>query len=253
VCRKVAKEVAKKGKSTNIRITANSLHRHLGVHKFHYGKTEEKDEIGLATGLAWTSAGGELLQIEATVMPGKGNLDLTGTLGDVMKESARAALSYVRARGRKLGLPDDFCEKVDIHVHIPEGATPKDGPSAGITVATSIVSALLRKPVKRNLAMTGEITLRGRILPIGGLKEKIIAAHRGGIEKVLIPQENKKDIEEIPAKVLKKVQLIPVEHMDAVLEEALIIVKGEELFVPEDKFQPFTLPKEEAQPQITAH
>ena len=253
VCRKVAKEVAKKGKSTNIRITANSLHRHLGVHKFHYGKTEEKDEIGLATGLAWTSAGGELLQIEATVMPGKGNLDLTGTLGDVMKESAKAALSYVRTRGRKLGLPDDFCEKVDIHVHIPEGATPKDGPSAGITVATSIVSALLRKPVKRNLAMTGEITLRGRILPIGGLKEKIIAAHRGGIEKVLIPQENKKDIEEIPAKVLKKVQLIPVEHMDAVLEEALIILKGEELFVPEDKFQPFTLPKEEAQPQITAH
>jgi len=253
VCRKVAKEVAKKGKSTNMRITANSLHRHLGVHKFHYGKTEEKDEIGLATGLAWTSAGGELLQIETTVMPGKGNLDLTGTLGDVMKESAKAALSYVRTRGRKLGLPDDFCEKVDIHVHIPEGATPKDGPSAGITVATSIVSALLRKPVKRNLAMTGEITLRGRILPIGGLKEKIIAAHRGGIEKVLIPQENKKDIEEIPAKVLKKVQLIPVEHMDAVLEEALIIVKGEELFVPEDKFQPFTLPKEEAQPQITAH
>jgi len=253
LCRKVAKEVAKKGKSTNIRITANSLHRYLGVHKFHYGKTEEKDEIGLATGLAWTSAGGELLQIEATVMPGKGNLDLTGTLGDVMKESAKAALSYVRTRGRKLGLPDDFCEKVDIHVHIPEGATPKDGPSAGITVATSIVSALLRKPVKRNLAMTGEITLRGRILPIGGLKEKIIAAHRGGIEKVLIPQENKKDIEEIPAKVLKKVQLIPVEHMDAVLEKALIILKGEELFVPEDKFQPFTLPKEEAQPQITAH
>ena len=253
VCRKVAKEVAKKGKSTNMRITANSLHRHLGVHKFHYGKTEEKDEIGLATGLAWTSAGGELLQIETTVMPGKGSLDLTGTLGDVMKESAKAALSYVRTRGRKLGLPDDFCEKVDIHVHIPEGATPKDGPSAGITVATSIVSALLRKPVKKNLAMTGEITLRGRILPIGGLKEKIIAAHRGGIEKVLIPQENKKDIEEIPAKVLKKVQLIPVEHMDAVLEEALIIVKGEELFVPEDKFQPFTLPKEEAQPQITAH
>ncbi len=253
VCRKVAKEVAKKGISTNMRITANSLHRHLGVHKFHYGRKEEKDEIGLATGLAWTSAGGELLQIETTVMPGKGNLDLTGTLGDVMKESAKAALSYVRTRGRKLGLPDDFCEKVDIHVHIPEGATPKDGPSAGITVATSIVSALLRKPVKRNLAMTGEITLRGRILPIGGLKEKIIAAHRGGIEKVLIPQENKKDIEEIPAKVLKKVQLIPVEHMDAVLEKALVILKGEELFVPEDKFEPFTLPKEEAQPQITAH
>ncbi|NVM25241.1 MAG: endopeptidase La [Desulfobacterales bacterium] len=253
VCRKVAKEVAKKGISTKIRITANSLHRYLGVHKFHYGKTEEKDEIGLATGLAWTSAGGELLQIETTVMPGKGNLDLTGTLGDVMKESAKAALSYVRTRGRKLGLPDDFCEKIDIHVHIPEGATPKDGPSAGITVATSIVSALLRKPVKRNLAMTGEITLRGRILPIGGLKEKIIAAHRGGIEKVLIPLDNKKDIEEIPAKVLKKVQLIPVEDMDAVLKETLITEEGEELFLPEDRFQPFTLPKGETQPEITAH
>jgi len=253
VCRKVAKEVAKKGISTKMRITANSLHRHLGVHKFHYGKTEEKDEIGLATGLAWTSAGGELLHIETTVMPGKGNLELTGTLGDVMKESAKAALSYVRARGRSLGLPDDFCENVDIHVHIPEGATPKDGPSAGITVATSIVSALLRKPVKRNSAMTGEITLRGRILPIGGLKEKIIAAHRGGIDRVLIPQENKKDIEEIPAKVLKKIQLIPVEHMDEVLQEALTIVKEEEIFLPEDSFQPFALPKERTEPQVIAH
>jgi len=253
VCRKVAREVAKKGISTKIGISANSLHRYLGVPKFHYGQKEEKDEIGLATGLAWTSAGGELLHIETTVMPGKGNLVLTGTLGDVMKESAKAALSYVRTRGRKLGLPDDFYEKVDIHVHIPEGATPKDGPSAGITVATSIASALLRKSVKRNLAMTGEITLRGRILPIGGLKEKIIAAHRGRIEQVLIPQENKKDIEEIPAMVLKKVELILVEHMDAVLEKALTIVKGEELFLPEDRFQPFTLPKGEIKPQTTAH
>ncbi len=253
VCRKVAKEVAKKGISIKIQINANSLHRYLGVHKFHYGRKEEKDEIGLATGLAWTSAGGELLQIETTVMPGKGNLVLTGTLGDVMKESAKAALSYARTRGRRLDLPDDFYEKVDIHVHVPEGATPKDGPSAGITVATSIVSALLRKPVKRNLAMTGEITLRGKILPIGGLKEKIIAAHRGGIEKVLIPKENKKDIEEIPARVLKKVELIPVEHMDVVLEKALIMTKGEELFLPEDRFQPFTLPKGEIKPQVTAH
>ncbi len=253
VCRKVAKEVAKKGMSTKIQINANSLHHYLGVQKFQYGKKEEKDEIGLAIGLAWTSAGGELLQIETTVMPGKGNLVLTGTLGDVMKESAKAALSYVRTRGRRLDLPDDFYEKVDIHVHVPEGATPKDGPSAGITVATSIVSALLRKPVKRNLAMTGEITLRGKILPIGGLKEKIIAAHRGGIEKVLIPKENKKDIEEIPARVLKKVELIPVEHMDAVLEKALIMVKGEELFLPEDRFQPFALPKGEIKPQVTAH
>jgi ATP-dependent Lon protease len=253
ICRKMAREVAKKGVSTKIRISANSLHHYLGVSKFHYGRKEEKDEIGLATGLAWTSAGGELLHIETTVMPGKGNLVLTGTLGDVMKESAKAALSYVRTRGRRLGMPDDFYEKVDIHIHIPEGATPKDGPSAGITVATSIASALLRKSVKRNLAMTGEITLRGRILPIGGLKEKIIAAHRGGIEKVLIPQENKKDIEEIPARVLKKVELILVEHMDEVLEKALTVVKGEDLFLPEDSFQPFTLPKGETKSQITAH
>jgi ATP-dependent Lon protease len=253
VCRKVAKEVSKKGKAIKLRITANSLHGYLGVPKFHYGKTEEKDEIGLATGLAWTSAGGELLHIEATVMPGKGNLVLTGTLGDVMKESAKAALSYVRTRARRLGLSDDFYEKVDIHVHIPEGATPKDGPSAGITVATSIASALLRKPVRRNMAMTGEITLRGRILPIGGLKEKIIAAHRGGVEKVLIPQENKKDIEEIPPRVLKKVELIPVDHMDAVLKEALTVEKGEELFLPEDRFKPFTLPKAEIESEVTAH
>jgi ATP-dependent Lon protease len=253
VCRKVAKEVAQKGKSTKARISTNSLHRYLGVYKFEFGKTEEKDQIGLATGLAWTSVGGELLHIEATIMPGKGNLELTGTLGDVMKESAKAALSYVRSRARRLGLPDDFYEKVDIHVHVPEGGTPKDGPSAGITVATAIASALLRKPVKRNLAMTGEITLRGRILPIGGLKEKIIAAHRVGIGRVLIPQENKKDIEEIPAKVLKKVELVLVDHMDGVLKEAFILVEGEELFLPEGGFQPFTLPKGETQPSVTAH
>jgi ATP-dependent Lon protease len=258
VCRKVAKEVARKGKSIKIRVTANSIHRYLGVEKFDFGKTEEQDQIGLATGLAWTSVGGELLQIEATVMPGKGNLDLTGTLGDVMKESAKAALSYVRSRARRLGLPDDFYENVDIHVHVPEGATPKDGPSAGITVATAIASALLRKPIRKNLAMTGEITLRGRILSIGGLKEKIIAAHRAGIERVLIPKENMKDVEEIPQKVLKKVELIPVDHMDAVLKEAFVLQEGEELFLSEEAFQPFTLPKGEikggeTEPTVTAH
>ena len=258
VCRKVAKEVARKGKSTKVRITANAIHRYLGVEKFDFGKAEEQDQIGLATGLAWTSVGGELLQIEATVMPGKGNLDLTGTLGDVMKESAKAALSYVRSRGRRFGLPDDFYEMVDIHVHVPEGATPKDGPSAGITVATAIASALLRRPIKRDLAMTGEITLRGRILPIGGLKEKIIAAHRAGIERVLIPKENMKDIEEIPQKVLKKVELVPVGHMDAVLKEAFVLAEGEEFFLSEDAFQPFTLPKgeipkKETEPAVTAH
>ena len=258
VCRKVAKEVAKKGKSTKIRVTATSIHRYLGVEKFDFGKTEEQDQIGLATGLAWTNFGGELLQIEATVMPGKGNLDLTGTLGDVMKESAKAALSYVRSRARRLGLPDDFYENVDIHVHVPEGATPKDGPSAGITVATAITSALLRKPIKKNLAMTGEITLRGRILSIGGLKEKIIAAHRSGIARVLIPKESMKDIEDIPQKVLKKVELIPVDHMDAVLKEAFILEEGEELFLSEEAFQPFALlkgelPKGQTEPTVTAH
>jgi ATP-dependent Lon protease len=258
VCRKVAKEVARKGKSTRVRITANAIHRYLGVEKFDFGKTEEQDQIGLATGLAWTSVGGELLQIEATVMPGKGNLDLTGTLGDVMKESAKAALSYVRSRARRLGLPDDFYENVDIHVHVPEGATPKDGPSAGITVATAIASALLRKPIRKNLAMTGEITLRGRILSIGGLKEKIIAAHRTGIDRVLIPKENMKDIEEIPQKVLKKVELVPVDHMDAVLKEAFVLEEGEELFLSEEAFQPFALPKGEipkgeTEPTVTAH
>ncbi len=252
ICRKVAKEVAQKGKST-IQINANSVHRYLGVQRYTYGKSEEKDEIGVATGLAWTSAGGELLQIETTIMPGKGNLAMTGTLGDVMKESARAALSYVRTRGRRFGLPDDFYEKVDLHIHIPEGATPKDGPSAGITVATSIASAMLRKPVRKDLAMTGEITLRGRILAVGGLKEKVIAAHRGGIKRILIPKENKKNIEEIPQVVLKKIELIPVEHMDEVLREALIMEKGEGLFLAEADFQPFTIPKEKVESQITAH
>ncbi len=253
ICRKVAKEVTQKDMDKAIKISVNSLNRYLGIPKFHYGKTEEKDKIGLATGLAWTSVGGEILQVEAIIMPGKGKLVLTGTLGDVMKESAQAALSYVRSRGRKLGLPDDFHEKIDIHIHVPEGATPKDGPSAGITVATAIVSALLRKSVKRTVAMTGEITLRGRVLPIGGLKEKIIAAHRGGISKVLIPLENKKDMEEIPSKVLKKVQLIPIDNMDEVLEEALKLEEGEELFLPEDRFQPFILPKGETQSPLFAH
>ncbi len=253
ICRKVAKEVAQKDVDKAIKINVNSLNRYLGIPKFHYGKTEEKDKIGLATGLAWTSVGGEILQVEAIIMPGKGKLVLTGTLGDVMKESAQAALSYVRSRGRKLGLPDDFHEKIDIHIHVPEGATPKDGPSAGITVATAVVSALLRKPVKRTVAMTGEITLRGRVLPIGGLKEKIIAAHRGGISKVLIPLENRKDMEEIPSRVLKKVQLIPIDTMDEVLEEALKLEEGEELFLPEDRFQPFILPKGETQSPLFAH
>ena len=257
ICRKVAKEVVKRGKDTKIQIGATSIHKYLGVLKFRFGRTEEKDDIGLTTGLAWTDVGGELLQTEAAIMPGKGNLVLTGKLGEVMQESAQAALSYVRSRSRQLRLPDDFYENIDIHIHVPEGAIPKDGPSAGIALATSIVSALTRKPVRRDIAMTGEITLRGRVLPIGGLKEKILAAHRGEVRKVLIPMENKKDIEEIPKKILRKVDLGLVDHMDAVLKEALVVKKGEELFASKEECEPFCVePAEEskpAAPEVTAH
>ncbi|NNG08040.1 MAG: endopeptidase La [Desulfobacteraceae bacterium] len=257
ICRKVAKEVVKRGKDTKIQISATSIHKYLGVPKFRFGRTEEKDDIGLTTGLAWTDVGGELLQTEAVIMPGKGNLVLTGKLGEVMQESAQAALSYVRSRSRQLRLPDEFYENIDIHIHVPEGAIPKDGPSAGIALATSIVSALTRKPVRRDIAMTGEITLRGRVLPIGGLKEKILAAHRGEVRKVLIPLENKKDIEEIPKKILRKVELGLVGHMDDVLKEALVIKEGEELFAPKEDCEPFCVePAEETKPaatEVTAH
>lgn len=259
VCRKVAREVVKRGEDANIVVKAQSIHKYLGVPKYRYGQTEEKDTIGVATGLAWTEVGGELLQTEASIMPGKGNQLLTGKLGEVMQESAQAAISYVRARARQLRLPDNFYEKIDIHIHVPEGAIPKDGPSAGITLATAIVSALTRRPANRAIAMTGEITLRGRVLPIGGLKEKILAAHRGGITKVLIPFENKKDIEEIPKKILKKVEIVLVEHMDEVLREALIIKEGQELFAPEEECEPFcineSVPQAEQAPApvLTAH
>ena len=258
ICRKVAREVVQRGEDTRIPVKAQSIHKYLGVPKFRYGRAEEKDMIGVATGLAWTEVGGELLQTETSIMPGKGNLSLTGKLGEVMQESAKAAISYVRSRARQLGLPDNFYEKIDIHVHVPEGAIPKDGPSAGITIATTIVSALLRKPVKHDIAMTGEITLRGSILPIGGLKEKILAAHRGMISKVFIPMDNKKDIEEIPNKVLKKVELVLVENMDDVLQNALVLEEGEELFVPEDECRTFSIKDliqtEESSPStVTAH
>ncbi|MCP4682429.1 MAG: endopeptidase La [Desulfobacterales bacterium] len=259
ICRKVAREIVKHDTDIKISIGSQSIHKYLGVPKYHYGHSEEKDAIGVCTGLAWTEVGGELLLTETTIMPGKGNLSLTGKLGDVMQESAKAALSYVRSRTRQLRLPDDFYENVDIHIHVPEGAIPKDGPSAGITLATSIVSALIRRPITRNIAMTGEITLRGAILPIGGLKEKIMAAHRGGVPKVLIPFENKKDIEEIPKKILKKVELVLVENMDEVLKEALVLEKGEEIFAPEEECRPFCIIDEsgkeekEKAPAITAH
>lgn len=256
VCRKVAKEVVKQGPDTHIRIMEPSIAKYLGVPKFHYGRTEEKDEIGLAVGLAWTEVGGELLGIEAATMPGKGGLTITGKLGEVMQESAQAALTYVRSRATALELNPNFYKKLDIHVHVPEGAIPKDGPSAGITMATAIASALIKVPVRKDLAMTGEITLRGRVLPIGGLKEKVLAAHRGLVKRVLIPKENAKDIKEIPGKILKEVDLVLVEHMDEVLKHALVLDDPEKLFskLAEDA-EEVLVPSETPEPseEITAH
>jgi ATP-dependent Lon protease len=256
VCRKVAKEVVKQGPDTRIRITEPSVAKYLGIAKFHYGRTEEKDEIGLAVGLAWTEVGGELLGIEAATMPGKGGLTITGKLGEVMQESAQAALTYVRSRASALELNPNFYKKLDIHVHVPEGAIPKDGPSAGITMATAIASALIKVPVHKDLAMTGEITLRGRVLPIGGLKEKILAAHRGLVKRVLIPKENAKDIKEIPGKILKEVDLILVEHMDEVLKQALVLDDPEKLFTKlVEEAEEIMVPSETPEPseEITAH
>jgi ATP-dependent Lon protease len=230
ICRKVAVEVVRKDRNARMQVGSKSLHKYLGPVKFRYGKAENEVKIGVTTGLAWTELGGELLATEVTIMPGKGQLIITGKLGDVMQESAQAAMSYVRSRGAELGLEKDFYQKLDVHIHVPEGAIPKDGPSAGITMATSLVSALMKIPVHNDLAMTGEITLRGTVLPIGGLKEKVLAAHRAGIKKVLIPAENEKDIEEIPATVLKTVELELVSHMDQVLKKALVIDDPDSLF-----------------------
>ncbi len=223
VCRKVAKEVVQHGPETRIELDDERIQEFLGVPRFRYGRVEEKDEVGLATGLAWTEVGGEVLVIETLVMPGKGHITITGKLGEVMQESAKAALSYVRSRCHRFKLPHDFYQKLDLHVHVPEGAIPKDGPSAGITMVTSIVSALTRIPVRRDVAMTGEITLRGRVLPIGGLKEKILAAHRGLIKRVLIPAENAKDLKEIPEQIRNDIEIELVDHMDEVLVKALAL------------------------------
>jgi ATP-dependent Lon protease len=230
ICRKVAVEVVKRDRNAHIQVGTKSLHKYLGPERFRYGKAEAEQKIGVATGLAWTELGGELLATEVTIMPGKGQLTITGKLGDVMQESAHAAMSYVRSRAMELGLERDFYQKIDVHIHVPEGAIPKDGPSAGITMATSLVSALIKVPIYNDLAMTGEITLRGTVLPIGGLKEKVLAAHRAGIKKVLIPADNEKDIEEIPATVLKTVEMIAVSHMDEVLKKALVIDDPDALF-----------------------
>jgi ATP-dependent Lon protease len=231
ICRKVAKDVAKNPKEFKpIKVTISKLQSFLGVPKHRYGVAEEKPQVGIATGLAWTETGGALLQIEAVIMPGKGSLKITGKLGEVMQESVQAAMSYVRSRALQLGFPLDFYHKVDIHVHVPEGAIPKDGPSAGITIATAIVSALTKIPVKNTVAMTGEITLRGRVLPIGGLKEKLLAAIRGGIKTVIIPKENEKDLKDINPKILKPLEIVFVEHMDEVLKIALDLGDPENLF-----------------------
>ena len=222
LCRKTAKEVVKNGKDYSLNITPKVVQKLLGAPKFKHGEIEDSNQIGMSTGLAWTEVGGELLNIEVTIVPGKGNFTVTGKLGEVMQESTRAAMSYVRSRGHRLGLDRNFYQKIDIHVHVPEGAQPKDGPSAGIAMATAILSGLIQKEVKRDLAMTGEITLRGRVLPIGGLKEKILAAHRGGVNTVLIPKENEKDLADIPKEVLKDIDVISVSHMDDVIPHAIV-------------------------------
>jgi ATP-dependent Lon protease len=220
ICRKVATEIVK-GQITTARITVSNLHKYLGVRRYTQTMADQEDKVGVATGLAYTQVGGEILSIEVTVIDGKGKLTLTGKLGEVMRESAQAALSYVRSRAVELGIDPRFHENKDIHMHIPEGAVPKDGPSAGITIATALASALTNRPVRHDVSMTGEITLRGRVLPIGGVKEKLLAAHRAGISRVLLPIENEKDLEEVPANILGKLQISFVEHMDQVLAHAL--------------------------------
>jgi ATP-dependent Lon protease len=234
ICRKVAREILKKKTDKPYRITGKTVQKLLGPPPFKHSQIEEKDQIGLVNGLAWTQVGGELLAVETLMMPGKGKQIVTGKLGDVMKESAQAAISYVRSRSKQLMIDEEFYKNCDIHIHIPEGAIPKDGPSAGITMCTSIVSTLTKRPVHRDLAMTGEITLRGRVLEIGGLKEKILAAHRAGIKKVLIPIENEKDLKDIPKTISKKLEIVPVEHMDEVLTHALILNEGETTFQRSD-------------------
>lgn len=220
LCRKAARRILET-KTERVRITEKNLHKYLGIPRYHYDKAKSEDEVGIVTGLAWTPVGGDTLSIEVTPMSGTGKLVLTGQLGDVMKESARAGFSYIRSRGKELGLSDDFHDKLDIHIHIPEGAIPKDGPSAGITMTTAVISALTNIPVNSTVAMTGEITLRGRVLPIGGLKEKLLAAHRAGIKKVIIPHENERDLEEIPDNVKRRVEIVLAESMDDVLTHAL--------------------------------
>lgn len=220
ICRKVARLVVE-DKSTYVNVTGNNISKYLGPERFRYGVAEKESQVGVATGLAWTETGGDILSIEVALIKGKGGVTLTGKLGDVMKESAQAALTYIRSKADALGIKPDIQEKHDVHVHVPEGAIPKDGPSAGITLATALASAMTGTPVRNDVAMTGEITLRGRVLPIGGVKEKVLAAHRAGIKTIILPEENKKDLNEVPGNVRKKMRFVLVSHMDEVLAETL--------------------------------
>src|SRR5437763_238106 len=220
ICRKVARGVAG-GDAVPHLVGMQSLEKYLGPPRYFAGVAEEKDQVGVATGVSWTPAGGDVMAIEVAALEGKGNLTLTGQLGDVMRESAQAALSYARSRAKELGLRERFWEKSDVHLHVPAGAIPKDGPSAGITMATALISALTGRPTRRDVAMTGEITLRGRVLPVGGLREKILAAHRAGIKTFVLPRKNLKDLTDVPADVKREVTFVPVEHMDDVLPVAL--------------------------------
>ena len=226
ICRKAAREILENKKDT-VRVTESSLHKYLGREKYTDQKANLTDEVGIVRGLAWTSVGGDTLQIEVNVMPGKGEMILTGQLGDVMKESARTGITYIRSIGREYDIAEDFFEKHDLHIHIPEGAVPKDGPSAGITMATAMLSAVTGQKVRADIAMTGEITLRGRVLPIGGLKEKLLAAKSAGMKTVLVPEENKEDVEELSLEITKGLEIIPVSHMEEVLRRAFDIDQKE--------------------------
>ena len=221
ICRKIARKVVAEGKKYQTNIDGEKVTNYLGIPKYRPTMGEKENEIGIATGLAWTEAGGELLLTESTLMPGKGQLTLTGKLGDVMQESAQAAMSYVRAKAEEFGIPKEFNKKTDVHVHVPEGAIPKDGPSAGITITTALVSTLTRIPTRRDVAMTGEITLRGKVLPIGGVKEKVLAAHRANLKTIILPKDNEKDLADIPETILESLDLYMVDTMDEVLKIAL--------------------------------
>ncbi len=235
ICRKVVKEVLLKKRTSTISVTPKWLEKYLGVQRYRYGRAEEFDQVGQVTGLAWTEVGGELLRIESALVPGKGKFTYTGQLGDVMQESIQAAMTVVRSRAEALGIDPDFYQKYDVHIHVPEGATPKDGPSAGVAMCTGLVSAITRVPVRSNVAMTGEITLRGEVLPIGGLKEKLLAAHRGGIDTVIIPHENERDLTEIPENIKRNIRIHPVRWIDEVLDLALSEVPELKDVAPEEE------------------